>query len=225
MADTETIETGNAQDNTEPSPGTGAEEASATETKEATDDSLLGGNQDDSVKDESLLGEEDKPQESDKPQGAPEKYEQFNLPDGFEIPEESFNAFSEAFTELGLTQEQAQRLVDEDVKRQQSAMQADRDAINKQVETWRTDIKKEFGEGFPEAQQKAKYALNTYFSKELVAELDKLYLLDNPDLFRALHKIGGTISEDSIVTGDSRVKGKNEGGVKSMFNDLNENKI
>lgn len=208
MSDTETIETGNAQDNTEPSPGTGAEESSATEAKEVTDDSLLGGNQEDSVKDESLLGKDDKPQEANKPQGAPEKYEKFNLPEGFEIPEESFNVFSETFTELGLTQEQAQKLVDVDLKIKQATMQADQEAINKQVETWRADIKKEFGEGFPEAQQKAKHALSTYFSKELVSELDKLYLLDNPELFRALHKIGGTISEDSLVTGDKATKDK-----------------
>lgn len=47
-----------------------------------------------------------------KPSGAPEKYEPFKAPEGYELDEKVVAGASELFKELGLSQEQAQKLVD-----------------------------------------------------------------------------------------------------------------
>ena len=44
--------------------------------------------------------------------GAPEKYEDFKLPDGYQFDPETLKTAQATFKELGLTQEQGQKLVD-----------------------------------------------------------------------------------------------------------------
>ncbi len=54
----------------------------------------------------------------EKPQGAPEKYEDFKLPEGFEPVPELAESFSALAKELGMTQEAAQKAVDFYLERQ-----------------------------------------------------------------------------------------------------------
>jgi len=72
-------------------------------------------------------GEENKP---DKPEGAPEKYEAFKVPEGVTIDETAATEFGALAKELNLTQENAQKLVDYQIKFQQ-AQNAKLDAIAK----------------------------------------------------------------------------------------------
>jgi hypothetical protein len=57
-------------------------------------------------------GSDDKPKEEAQPVGAPEKYEDFKLPEGMPVNKEMTEGFKSVAKKLNLTQSQAQDLVD-----------------------------------------------------------------------------------------------------------------
>src|SRR5712671_1685898 len=69
------------------------------------------------------------PKPEDKPKdppavGAPDKYADFKVPDGFKFDEKALTEATAAFKELGLSQEKAQKLVDTYAKNTQQAIEA-----------------------------------------------------------------------------------------------------
>lgn len=78
---------------------------------------------------------------ADAPAGAPEKYEAFNLPEGFEASEEIMTSAQEVFKAQNLTQAQGQALVDLYAKISADAAEAPvKFWVDKQNE-WRNEIK------------------------------------------------------------------------------------
>jgi hypothetical protein len=141
----------------------------------------------------------DKPA-ADKPQGAPEKYE-FKYPEGYQVDEASLGEYSTAFKELGLTNEQAQRLVDMDAKRSASSSEAAIAAQKQQVETWVGELKSdpEFGGAKFEANVGiANKALAAFGSPELTQFFKETGLGNHPLLVKAFHKAGTQLGEGSI---------------------------
>jgi hypothetical protein len=141
----------------------------------------------------------DKPAD-DKPQGAPEKYE-FKYPQGYQVDETALGEYSAAFKELGLTNEQAQRLVDMDAKRSTSSTEAAVAAHKQQVETWVGELKSdpEFGGAKFEANVGiANSALAAFGSPELTQFFKETGLGNHPLLVKAFHKIGTQLGEGSI---------------------------
>lgn len=142
--------------------------------------------------------EADKP--ADKPQGAPEKYE-FKYPEGYQVDETALGEYSTAFKELGLTNEQAQRLVDMDAKRSASSSEAAIAAQKQQVDTWVGELKSdpEFGGAKFEANVGiANKALAAFGSPELTQFFKDTGLGNHPLLVKAFHKIGSQLGEGSI---------------------------
>jgi hypothetical protein len=140
----------------------------------------------------------DKP--ADKPQGAPEKYE-FKYPDGYQVDETALGEYSTAFKELGLTNEQAQRLVDMDAKRSTSSSEAALADQKQQVDTWVGELKSdpEFGGAKFEANVGiANKALAAFGSPELTQFFKDTGLGNHPLLVKAFHKIGTQLGEGSI---------------------------
>src|SRR5687767_9805038 len=84
----------------------------------------------------SLLNEETK---EAKP-GAPEKYEAYKLPEGWELAEEVATEANTMFKELGLSQEAAQKLVDFYVKTSESSQDSVANAWIEMQNTWRTEV-------------------------------------------------------------------------------------
>src|SRR5262245_3625361 len=88
--------------------------------------------------------EETPPKEGEKKtpvEGAPEKYEDFKLPDGVEISTELMTEASGMFKELNLTQANAQRLVDFHAKALTAAAEAPITHWRDQQTAWRNEIK------------------------------------------------------------------------------------
>ncbi|WP_286762244.1 hypothetical protein, partial [Pseudomonas sp. UBA2047] len=75
----------------------------------------------------------------------PEAYSFSNLPDGYSISDEQLAAFSPVLKELGLTQEQADKLVAFDAQRSLAAQEASQQQAvefrNKQVGEWETALR------------------------------------------------------------------------------------
>lgn len=95
--------------------------------------------------------EAEKPKEAAKPEGAPEKYEDFKAPEGFEFDKATVEKAVPLFKELGLSQAQAQKLVDfqaqNSIDNSQAALQAVKDMRNGWVKQVREspEFKSEFG--------------------------------------------------------------------------------
>ena len=148
-------------------------------------------------------GEENKP---DKPEGAPEKYEAFKVPEGVTIDETAATEFGALAKELNLTQENAQKLVDYQIKFQQ-AQNAKLDAIaKKQSDDWAAESRKEYK---PEELADARRGFKS--APKEVQEMLAACGFDNHKAFIGFFAtVGKTLKEDKFETG----KGKG-GQVKS----------
>src|SRR5882724_10793190 len=111
---------------------------------------------------------EDKPKEAEG--GAPEKYADFKVPEGFKFDEKALTEATTAFKELGLSQEKAQRLIDTYAKNTQQAIEAPykqwadlqkewlgdiHDRFGSKAETVRTDISKAIDSALPPSLARA----------------------------------------------------------------------
>src|SRR5258708_2662348 len=85
---------------------------------------------------------EDKPKDA---AGAPEKYADFKVPDGFKFDEKALTEATAAFKELGLSQEKAQKLVDTYAKNTQQAIEAPYKQWADLQKEWLGDIHDRFG--------------------------------------------------------------------------------
>lgn len=173
------------------------------------DDSLIGGKPKD--KDQTSDDDGGKSKDGDAA-GAPEKYEDFAIPEGFEIDQSRLEAFVPVARELGLTQDQAQKIVDLQVK----LAEQDAAAAVEQSKQWVEELRKDPDVGG------AKFAANVERVRHLVESVAGEDLADlrtylnqghgnYPPLFRLLHRIASRVSEDSFdgKTG-TRTKSKEE---------------
>lgn len=90
-----------------------------------------------SATDKSLANEDKKPEPA---AGAPEKYEAFKAPEGFEFNAERAEEATKLFKELGLSQEQAQKAVDLFGKELSQTLEEPFKAYTKMRSDWRTEI-------------------------------------------------------------------------------------
>ncbi|HEJ7039356.1 TPA: peptidase [Serratia liquefaciens] len=138
----------------------------------------------------------DKVKKEDKP-SAPEKYE-FAAPEGQELDANALSVFEPIAKELGLTQEQAQKLVDiyPQIQQQQA------DAWSKQIADWGEQVKadKEIGgDKFNASVGLAQRALDQFGNPELREYLNVSGLGNHPALVRFCAKVGKSMAEDSMV--------------------------
>lgn len=129
-------------------------------------------------------GQQQAQQEKQEQQAAapvvPEAYAFSNLPDGYSISDEQLAAFSPVLKELGLTQEQADKLVAFDAQRSLAAQEASQQQAvefrNKQVGEWETALRNDAtfgGANFDANVAIAQQALSAYGSPELSAMLSE----------------------------------------------------
>src|SRR5882724_632079 len=112
----------------------------------------------------------DKPKDPPVEGGAPEKYADFKVPEGFKFDEKALTEATAAFKELGLTQEAAQKLIDTYAKNTQQAIEAPykqwadlqkewlgdiHDRFGSKAETVRTDISKAIDSALPPSLARA----------------------------------------------------------------------
>ena len=203
--------------------GGGAAPAAAVDTPEdgtASGDSSNGDTPAAEKTDEELAAEKaekdaaDKAEKDKKP-AAPEKYE-FAAPEGQELDANALSVFEPIAKELGLTQEQAQKLVDiyPQIQQQQA------EAWSKQIAEWGEQVKadKEIGgDKFEASVGLAQRALDQFGNPELREYLQASGLGNHPALVRFCAKVGKSMAEDSFVV-------PNQGGQRSAADILYGNK-
>ena len=138
------------------------------------------------------------------PEGAPEKYEDFTLPEGVEVSEELMGEFTTLAKEMNLPQESAQKLIEMVPKYEEALRAKDAEAWKTTRETWVKDIKEdsEFGgEKFDETVERANRIVKKYGSDELSTFLVDSGFGDNADLVKLLAKVDIALGEDVVVDG------------------------
>lgn len=158
----------------------------------------------------------------------PETYEAYKLPEGVQVDEALLGEFNTVAKELGLTQAQAQKLVDLQAKtaaagetgRQEYLEQA----LKVQSEKWVNEIKSDpelGGAKFDATVSTAVKAISTFFGDDFRQLLNDSGIGNNPALIRGMHKIGLAISEDKLVIPGSDASVTEEvSAAKAIFGDV-----
>ena len=131
---------------------------------------------------------------------APESYEVFDLPDDFDMNDETLGEYHTFAKENNLTQEQAQRGVDMVAQMKQAEMNQWVEQQKSWVDTAKQDA--EYGgEKFEENIAVAVKARDSFGTSEFNEMLDSSGLGNHPEMIRFLNRVGKAISEDSVVVG------------------------
>jgi hypothetical protein len=148
---------------------------------------------------------EDAEGDKDKEGGAPEQYEDFTFPEGMEIDTSALEAFVPVAKELNLTQEQAQKIVDLQIKRVQAESEAATKEWTDRFTQWKADAKADAevgGDKFDESVGFANKAVKQFMTPEGYAALAGAGLQNHPEMLRFFARVGRTISEDKIIGGN-----------------------
>ncbi|MFI9652834.1 hypothetical protein [Guyparkeria halopsychrophila] len=182
----------------------------------ATVESDQGGDKAEGEEGEGKDGKKD----DEKSEGPPEQYE-FEAPEGVEYDDKVIEAYSETARELGLSQEDAQKLLDgvTPVMNQRTAERLDA-ARAEWTESAQKD--EEFGgEKLQENLAVAKTALDQFGTPELQSLLNESGLGSHPEMIRAFYRAGKAMSEDQFVNGQTR--SAQGGDARSLYSASNMN--
>jgi hypothetical protein len=131
------------------------------------------------------------PKPEDKtPAGAPAKYADFKVPEGFKFDDKVLPEVQATFKELNLTQEAGQKLIDFYTKNFQEAAQAPYKAWADTQKTWNEEITTRFGDRADGIRANINKAIDTVLPPSLArsyrAALDLTGAGSNPDIVEAL---------------------------------------
>jgi len=154
--------------------------------------------------DKDKTGADDKSRTDDaKADGPPEKYE-FTMPEGVELDTALAEKVDPVLRDLGLTNEQANKLAGAFAEYRVSESQRQSDAYAQQVESWGAaarDDKEYGGAKFDESVAHAQKAIGAFGSPELKTLLAD-GLGNHPELIRFCVRVGKAIGEDGGVDGN-----------------------
>jgi len=132
------------------------------------------------------------------PQVVDEKTE-FSLPDGLKVDEKKMSAFKTVAKELGLTKEQAQKLVDLDAENIKNADKAFTDM----KASWKAETIKQLGENAEQKLGEAAAAFKRFGDDEFVKLMQDTGLENHPAVVRVFRSIGSKIAVDTTVSATS----------------------
>lgn len=167
----------------------------------------------------------DKPAEGEqkaeaKPEGAPEQYADFTLPEGLTFNSEVLDDFKAIAKERNLSQEDAQKFTDLGAKLIQQSQTKTLEQIEATQAQWAeaASTDKEFGgDKLTENMAIANKALSTFGSPELTKMLSESKLGNHPEIIRAFYRVGKAISEDKLVAGATKPANAESDLAKKMY--------
>ncbi len=167
----------------------------APDTGNGADTSNLLGDPDDAGKEADGEGKGEK-------LGAPDHYADFVVPKGLPVDRQGMAEFKQVAADLGLTQEQAQSLVDLQAGRIQAAAAEQSAALEKQQADWQADVRKDTEIGGSDMAARvgvAKTAIAKFGSPELRKVLTETGLGNHPELVRFAYRVGKAMSDDGVI--------------------------
>lgn len=125
------------------------------------------------------------------------------MPEGFKANEEIMKDLSSFVTDRKLSKEDAAALIPIGAKIAANLQAAQTEAYAEVRAGWREEVINDKVLGTREQMAIADKGLTAYGTPELRKLLDETGLGDHPEIIRAFHKIGKTVSEDVIERGGS----------------------
>lgn len=154
---------------------------------------------------------EDQEKDEGKSEGTKEQGElSLKTPEGVEVNEEHLNAFTSEAKELGLNNDQAQKLMDLHFKFHQETLEAQQEAWAEINENWVKEAKadKEIGgKKFDTSVDLAKQAISKFGTDEFKEALNFSGLGNHPEMIRFLSNVAKGFGEDKMVSGDAANEG------------------
>ncbi len=174
----------------------------ATDATAATDATTQEGDQ--TAKDKAATDAADKAKDDgkDKPQGAPEAYVDFKLPEGMDMDADVLGEFKGLAKELNISQEKAQQLIDFQTKLATKQAEEYQAAVTKQGEQWAAAVKSDpelGGENYDKSVASAVKVIQAFGDDGLKELLNTSGLGNHPALFKFCHRVSQAISEDKFV--------------------------
>lgn len=163
---------------------------------------------------------EAKTETKSEPGKVPEKYADFTVPEGFTLNKEAVEAALPVFKELGLTQEQAQKLVDIQTAREATLSKSNQGDYASMRKDWRDEVLADNtlsagGKVKPEVLQTIGRAIDGLGDAKLAGEfrqvMDTTGVGDNPAFVRTIFKLSQQVTEGRPVQG----KGPSSEGQKA----------
>lgn len=166
--------------------------------------------------------EDGKPKDeaADKPQGAPEAYADFKLPDGMDMDAEVLGEFKGLAKELNIPQEKAQQLIDFQAKLATKQAEEYQAAVMKQGEQWAAAVKNDpelGGENYDKSVASAVKVIQAFGDDGLKELLNTSGLGNHPALFKFCHRVSQAISEDKFVLPGSQADTPKEMSIIDAF--------
>lgn len=152
--------------------------------------------------------------------GAPEEYADFTIPEGVEMDANLTTDLKAVAKELGLSQEQAQRLADIGIKQAQGQAAKQTQVLTDAGERWATEARadKEFGgEKFEENLGLAKKAVDAFGTPELKTLLNETKLGNHPEVLRFMVRAGKAISQDRFEGGRAAPAGEKRSAEDRLY--------
>ncbi len=146
--------------------------------------------------------------------GAPENYEDFTLPEGYTVPDETMTSFKEYVKGANLSQEQAQKALDLGVQVRNDTLKQVNDTYTKMREDWVKELKEDpvlGGQNYPDTINRANTVLKKYADPQTIQWIVQSGAGDHPGLARMLVKIQKDLGEEAPTP----PTGAGESGVKS----------
>lgn len=147
------------------------------------------------------------------------KYD-LKMPDGVELDAELAEALGPDFKELGLTNGQAQKLVDRYIATQQKRMEDQGKVWSDRVNGWADEAKKDpeiGGTKWDATVSSAQRAIKQFGDDEFKQHLNLSGLGNHRSVIRFMSKVGAMISEDRPATGGAEGKGKPAEAAYTLF--------
>jgi hypothetical protein len=146
----------------------------------------------------------------------PDAYAFNDLPEGYAMSEQQLAEVSPLFKELGLTQEQADKLVAFDAKRALAAEQAGLEQRQGLVTGWKKSLREDAtfgGANFDANVGVAQKALAQFGTPELSTMLKESGLGSHPEVVRLFHRIGQQLAEGQLHSGSGNQSRKTDAEV------------
>ena len=136
--------------------------------------------------------------------GAPEKYEPFKAPEGYELDPKIIGEAEGVFKEMGLSQDQAQKLVDFYSEQAKSIATKPYDDYMATRKSWQDQVKADFGSQLPEVKATIGRALSLLppeTVKSFREAMDMTGAGDNPAFVKAFYELAKRSTEGRPVQG------------------------
>lgn len=157
-----------------------------------------------------------------KPEGAPEKYTDFTLPEGVTPDAKLMDGFKALAKELKLSQVDGQKLVDLQAQNVKAEIDGRLAAFNNQVETWDKETRAHFGANSDKAFADAAVAMEQIGTPELRTLANESGLGSHPEFVKFFAKVGAMLREDNPPQGGKGAGGEAASTASLMFPSMNK---